>query len=567
MRPSQALVVPAKAGTRTLAAGGRRSACALRRSRRGGAVWPLRAWLGLAFAAVLAIAASGAARAHAVLLGSDPPHGAALAQAPHHLVLRFNEPVTPLLVRLLDAAGRERALPRPAHAIDRDVHAPLPPDLGPGTYVASYRVVSADGHPIAGAIVFAIGGAPDDAPAAANDASPAWRLAAIVNRAVHLVCLFLAAGGLLFAAIVARGAPPSARRTAFAAVAAATGLLGIALHGAAVAGGLDAASAAFWRAALATPQATSALASLGGLALAFVAAPRIGGAAGAALAAGGALFALAAAGATGHSAAAGWPWWLVGALHVAMAGFWLGSLPPLWRALRAAPEETVAALRRFSQIAVPAVIVLALAGTGLALQRMGGPGDLVATDYGRLVVAKLVGAALLVAIAARNKLVLTPALARCGGAQRLRSAIALEAVLMSSVVALAAVLAHSDPHAGHAHHDHRHGAASAGAALRLEAGERVAAVEIYPARAGRNALTVSFAKRSGEALAPLEATLELALPGAGIEGLTVRLTPLAPGRFAADLAEIALPGRWHMRIDALISDFEKVIFRGEVDIR
>lgn len=537
------------------------------RLRGGDKDWRLRALLNGVLAAVLAFAAVSAAHAHAVLLGSDPPHGAALARAPHHIVLRFNEPVTPLFVRLIESSGRERALPDPARAIDREVHAHLPTDLGNGTYVASFRVVSADGHAIAGAILFAIGGAPGAAPATADGASSAWRIAAIANRALHLLFLFFAAGGLLFATVVARDTTHRARRGAFATAAAVTGLLGIALHGAALAGGLDVASAAFWSATLSTPQATSALASVGGLALAFLAAPRIGGAGGAGLAGAGALFALAAAGATGHSAAAGWPWWLVGALHVAVAGFWLGSLPPLWRALRAAPGESIAVLQRFSQIAVPAVLVLTLAGAMLALQRMDGLGDLASTDYGWLVLAKLIGATLLVAIAARNKLVLTPALARGGDGRRLRNAIALELVLMSGVVALAALLAHTDPHAGHAHDHHRAGPAPAGAVLRLEAGERVAAVELYPAKPGRNTLTVSFATRAGAALAPLEATLELALPGAGIEGLIVKLSPLAPGKFAAEISEVALPGRWQIRIDALITDFEKAIFRGEVEIR
>ena len=47
-----------------------------------------------------------------------------------------------------------------------------------------------------------------------------------------------------------------------------------------------------------------------------------------------AALALMAAGITGHSAAAGWIWWPVAAVHVLAAGFWLGSLPPLMQSLR-----------------------------------------------------------------------------------------------------------------------------------------------------------------------------------------------------------------------------------------
>ena len=148
---------------------------------------------------------------------------------------------------------------------------------------------------------------------------------------------------------------------------------------------------------------------------------------------------------------------------------------------------------------MPAVTLLAAAGAALALQRLDSLGDLFVTDYGALVLAKIAGAALLVAIAACNKLWLTPAIARAavGSARRLRLAIAAELALMAGVVAIAATLAHTDPHAGHhrLHDDSRPPAT--GIRLRLESGERVAAVDIHPGRPGRNTLTVTFAMRDG----------------------------------------------------------------------
>src|SRR6185503_823043 len=187
--------------------------------------------------------------------------------------------------------------------------------------------------------------------------------------------------------------------------------------------------------------------------------------------------------------------------------------------------------------------------------------------------AKIAGAALLVAIAARNKIVLTPALARgeARAARRLRRAIGAELVLMAGVISLAALLAHTNPHAGHApEHDHgTHTPAPAIAALtlQLETGERVAVVEVSPGKPGRNTIAVAFTTRGGAAFVPLEASAELALPSAGIEGLSVKLAPLGGGKFAADTSELAVPGRWQLRIDALISDFKKAIFRGEIEIR
>jgi copper transport protein len=138
---------------------------------------------------------------------------------------------------------------------------------------------------------------------------------------------------------------------------------------------------------------------------------------------------------------------------------------------------------------------------------------------------------------------------------------------MAGVVAIAALLAHTDLHAGHEHHQPDATTPAGGITLRLEAGERVAAVEIYPGKPGRNTLTVTFTSKAGRPLAPLEASLELALPGARIEAFAVKLSPLVPGKFAAEIAELAVPGRWQLRIDALITDFEKAIFRGEAEIK
>ena len=203
---------------------------------------------------VVALACVSTAAAHAFLLGTDPPHRAVLAQAPHHVVLRFNEPVTPIFVRVVDATGRERALARAAHAVNTEVHAHVAPGLEAGTYVVSFRVMSADGHPVGGALLFSIGGAGDGrAAATAESASAGWRSAAIANRAIQIVCLFFACGGLLFAALVQRRKLHTAARSLLAGVAAVTAIIGVILQGAALTGGLPLLTASFWQVTLATP--------------------------------------------------------------------------------------------------------------------------------------------------------------------------------------------------------------------------------------------------------------------------------------------------------------------------
>ena len=72
--------------------------------------------------------------------------------------------------------------------------------LPAGGYLASFRVVSADGHPLSGAIAFAIG----DGPAAWQTARPtpvasgAWNALITANRAIYFAAVMIAIGGALY---------------------------------------------------------------------------------------------------------------------------------------------------------------------------------------------------------------------------------------------------------------------------------------------------------------------------------------------------------------------------------
>ncbi|WP_187351862.1 copper resistance CopC family protein [Allosaccharopolyspora coralli] len=94
--------------------------------------------------------------AHAELTGSDPVGGSALQQAPAAARLTFTDSVNPELVTLAvtDQDGGQPPLPAPAIEHNQVVQ-PLP-NLGNGGYTIAYRVVSADGHPVAGQIPFTI---------------------------------------------------------------------------------------------------------------------------------------------------------------------------------------------------------------------------------------------------------------------------------------------------------------------------------------------------------------------------------------------------------------------------
>ena len=99
-------------------------------------------------ALLTALCFASGALAHASLVSTEPADGSVVAQAPKTVQLHFNESVAPAVVSLIDAAGNARDVT--IRAVDQSVVIALPDDLPRGTQIVSYRVVSQDGHPVAG---------------------------------------------------------------------------------------------------------------------------------------------------------------------------------------------------------------------------------------------------------------------------------------------------------------------------------------------------------------------------------------------------------------------------------
>jgi len=149
---------------------------------------------------VLLVVASGTANAHAQLEATDPPQSSVELVAPHQVVLHFGEPVEIDFgsVRVLGPGG-QRVDSGGAHHPDGDSHAvavSLPADLGRGTYVVAWRVISADSHPVHGAFVFSVGTASGAARANAEAASLADQSGSAAVGALFWVVRFAAFAGL-----------------------------------------------------------------------------------------------------------------------------------------------------------------------------------------------------------------------------------------------------------------------------------------------------------------------------------------------------------------------------------
>lgn len=85
-------------------------------------------------------------------------------------------------------------------------------------------------------------------------------------------------------------------------------------------------------------------------------------------------------------------------------------------------------------------------------------------------------------------------------------------------------------------------------------------------RVGTDSFVLQLMNGDGSLLAAKQATLTLSLPERGIEPFERAATRGADGYWHVREVPIPHPGRWHMRIDALVTDFEKITLEDELDV-
>lgn len=95
------------------------------------------------------------ASAHAALVGTDPEDGSSLQTLPDTVTFTFNENVGNVNIAVQSPDGAQVDLSDVA-AVDNTASATLADPGQRGEYTASYRVVSADGHPISGTVKFEV---------------------------------------------------------------------------------------------------------------------------------------------------------------------------------------------------------------------------------------------------------------------------------------------------------------------------------------------------------------------------------------------------------------------------
>jgi copper transport protein len=575
-----------------------------------------RARLGAGLAAALltvltgVLLAANPAQAHASLVGSSPAHGAQVDEAPGEVRLRFTERVTvaPGGVALLDATGA--AVPTgpaeiPAGQPD-EVRLPLPPDLADGTYLVSWRVVSADSHPIAGAVVFTVGDRPpQEVTAAGAGTDPLLSALFMLARWAGYAGLALFAGALLVFLWCWPGgwAHPRAQRvlrTGWAASVAAAAVV-LLLQGPYAAGRslVAVADPALLAGTLQTDFGRYVLARLALLAAAVVVvfgSPMVRRARLRAAVALPLAVALAVTWVgTGHTNTTGrWVDAAIDTAHLGAMAAWFGGLALLAvcllpRSSTMPAAELTGVLRRFSLLATGSVVTLIGTGGYLAWRQVGSLDGLVGTTYGRLLAFKLAAIGVLLWLGAMSRSVVQrragdtvpePAV-RSRSARRaaraaeqrsdrdraqLRQSVRLEAGTAVVVLVIASVLVATPPATVVT--------ATAGQPLAaapvpqqevLPDGGTVSAL-VDPGWTGRNRLTVSVRDPSGAAWDVPEVTAALLLPDQDLGPLAVPLVRTGAGAYESGEVELPLAGVWLLRVSVRTSEIDSNTVAFEVPV-
>ncbi|MFG2263388.1 copper resistance protein CopC [Streptomyces sp. NPDC048720] len=373
------------------------------------------------------------ASAHAALRGTDPADGTVVKSAPRRVTLTFTESVGLLTdsFRVYDPENHRLRTGEADHAPGRSdtARVPLPARLATGTYTVTWRVVSADSHPVSGALTFSVGERTAAPAAPLPDRAENRATTGLYDIARYLAYLSVA---LLLgtAAFTAYCRPPGRARLRRPALAA----WGVLLVSTAALFLLRAPyeegtspTGAFALSSLTRTATTRPgellLARLTLLLLAAACVPVLRRGAWRrvprrALLAAAAVFsvALSLTWAAAEHASAG-PQVPVAiastALHLLAMAAWLGGLAALLLTLRrdpaaepapvGTPEPVARTVARFSRLAFASVTVLAVTGVYQSWRGLGSLQALTGTTYGHVLLAKLAAVALLLAAASRSR--------------------------------------------------------------------------------------------------------------------------------------------------------------------
>ena len=527
-----------------------------------------------------------AASAHATLESSTPADGQSVPTSPSELRITFSEAVTTISggLSVLNADGKTVDTGNSEIVGGRTLVAPISETLSDGTYVATYRVLSADGHPVSGSILFGVGnGALDRSAQPSSSGDRLWEIIGGISRFIMYLAALVAAGVAFFLAFIHDRAEDRWRIVPFVRIGSILALfsaIGIVMSQAALLTGKGAGAVTdsnVLRDVLNQNLGWSLALLMIGLAAVHLSTDLSKKVVSQSLALYGGLAVTVSFAVWGHatelspkaiSLAAD-------AIHATAAALWLGGLVGLVMVLSLRTPETVRStagiIGRFSLMAFWSVIALTIAG--LTLTITGSDANLnsiLTTTWGQLVLAKIGLTLIVVLIAAWNRRTLVPSLTSPTAntdelavrwATLLRT-IRTEAVLLVAVLALTAIVVNVPP------------ARTAVVAKtdRVDITQRVdtgnVQLSVDPAIVGPNTVSVRYTDGTGQPInVATSMSIEFSQPSAGLEPITRQVPASEPGVFVIQGNELSIPGTWTITIAVRTSDFTEQRTSFEVPVR
>jgi copper transport protein len=585
----------------------------------------------VAFVALLA--APGGA--HGSLLSTDPSNGGVYSSPPKAITLRFSEGVEVALggIRVY-TSDRERVVTgEPEHPNgEQSVVTSSLPEIDDGTYVVTWRVTSADSHPVEGAYTFQVGSKATLSDKSAKTAAASLlattggsRTVGVVygiDRAVLYAGLALLLGGAVFLAVVWQRGRDDRRAkwlvwSGWIAVTVTT-VLGIALEGVYGAGLPldDIFDTGVFRDVLDTRYGRVALVRLGLLVLAVPLlrwllhrrpgsehplrwwwyAPAVVVGAGIAVTPG-----IAGHASTGIQTGLAIPADLV---HVSGMACWLGGLVMVCIAVlpRRNVDEVREVLPRYSALALGAIVALVVSGGYQAWRQVGSLDELKSTDYGRLLIAKLVVFAALIVAAAFSREIVNrrfrafpdddelvpaddPVLVGVGGGSdalpptsgyagdggdwdddaedqeemsRLRRSVWVEVAIAAVILGITAMLVNAAP---------ARAQNTAPVSLTLKSSQVWVYVDVAPGAAGPNDMHFTALPTGGGPATVTDMTVQLTRPGEDLPPFTVPLQKLGAGHYYSPLYDIPYSGKWQMTIRVQLGATDEAVLSSPFTVR
>jgi copper transport protein len=554
--------------------------------------------LGIAVAIVVLTAAPAAA--HAELVTSSPKSDSTISTSPKLIQLTFTEDVEVSLgsIALFNEQGDRVDIGAPRHAAtsDRTIETEVP-KLDGGGYVVTWRVISADSHPVHGAFTFGVGQSAGGAQALATKleaeqgANRRVGVAFAITRAAEYAGIALLIGATVFAAAIRSAGRRRSRADALVWIG--WSVLFVSTIFAVMLQGPYASALPFSRAwdldvvreVLRTRYGHYAEVRIVLLLLAlplllmvrktwrppawwWVPITVLG------------VGIAATPGLAGHASNGIWSWLALplDTLHVTAMAIWLGGLAALALVVLDRDPDARRTAERFSPVALTSVIVIVITGVFATWRQVGFTrGAFVDTTFGRILVAKLTVFLGLVALAAwsrsivraRRPVALSAAVATAPApdaeparpdpeVRNLRWSVLAEIVFGITVLVLTSMLVNTPP---------ARSALALPFATEMRTPNMLIDVTVDPARAGPVVIHIFTLTPSGASQYIVDATATMSLPSKGVAPIEVPLERAGPSHFQNTNFTVPLKGDWQLVVRAYKTQVDEAAAETTVPIR